>query len=220
MLAAGLPRERYAIRDFHFKLRIPIDRTQTLRTNLERQHGRLFAALVSRLAPCWRRPASLRLILLASIMARGASEGHHEHQDARGDHGRPILHGGAQGVRHSPRIRQRRHRFAPIIEGILRNRQDGGDMPEFVTVPHEHVAVAMAQGYYLMSGKMAGAMVHVNVGTANTICALMNAARNNTPMFLASGRSPSTETGDAGSRDFWIHWLRRISTRRPWCANT
>ena len=36
--------------------------------------------------------------------------------------------------------------FAPIIEGILRNRQDGGDMPEFVTVPHEHVAVGMAQG--------------------------------------------------------------------------
>jgi acetolactate synthase-1/2/3 large subunit len=98
--------------------------------------------------------------------------------------------------------------FAPIIEGILQNRQDGGDMPEFVTVPHEHVAVAMAQGYYLMSGKMAGAMVHVNVGTANTICALMNAARNNTPMFLASGRSPATETGDAGSRDFWIHWAQ------------
>jgi acetolactate synthase-1/2/3 large subunit len=98
--------------------------------------------------------------------------------------------------------------FAPIIEGILRNRQDGGDMPEFVTVPHEHVAVAMAQGYYLMSGKMAGAMVHVNVGTANTICALMNAARNNTPMFLAAGRSPATETGDAGSRDFWIHWAQ------------
>jgi acetolactate synthase-1/2/3 large subunit len=96
--------------------------------------------------------------------------------------------------------------FAPIIEGILRNRQDGGDMPEFVTVPHEHVAVAMAQGYYQMSGNIAGAMVHVNVGTANTICALMNAARNNTPMFLASGRTPSTETGDAGSREEWIHW--------------
>jgi hypothetical protein len=64
----------------------------------------------------------------------------------------------------------------------------------------------MAQGYYMMSGNIAGAMVHVNVGTANTICALMNAARNNTPMFLASGRTPSTETGDAGSREAWIHW--------------
>lgn len=41
--------------------------------------------------------------------------------------------------------------FAPIIEGILQNRQDGGDMPEFVTVPHEHVAVAMAQGYYSLA---------------------------------------------------------------------
>jgi len=55
---------------------------------------------------------------------------------------------------------------------------------------------AMAQGYYLMSGNMAGAMVHVNVGTANTICAVMNAARNNTPMFLASGahRTPRPAT--------------------------
>jgi len=110
--------------------------------------------------------------------------------------------------------------FAPIIEGILRNRQDGGDMPEFVTVPHEHVAVAMAQGYYLMSGKMAGAMVHVNVGTANTICALMNAARNNTPMFLASGRSPTPRPATQGPATSGSIGLRRISTRRPWCANT
>jgi len=48
----------------------------------------------------------------------------------------------------------------------------------------------------------------------------MNAARNNTPMFLAAGRSPATETGDAGSRDFWIHWAQENFDRRPWCANT
>ena len=36
--------------------------------------------------------------------------------------------------------------FAPIIEGILMNWKAGGDMPEFVTVPHENVALAMAQG--------------------------------------------------------------------------
>ena len=28
--------------------------------------------------------------------------------------------------------------FAPIIEGILMNWKAGGDMPEFVTVPHEN----------------------------------------------------------------------------------
>ncbi|MBX9761037.1 MAG: thiamine pyrophosphate-requiring protein [Beijerinckiaceae bacterium] len=98
--------------------------------------------------------------------------------------------------------------FAPIIEGILQNWQAGGEMPEFVTVPHENVAVAMAQGYYKASGDMAGVMVHVNVGTANTICALMNAARDNTPILLAAGRTPLTETGHAGSRDVPIHWAQ------------
>lgn len=98
--------------------------------------------------------------------------------------------------------------FAPIIEGILQNWKAGGEMPEFVTVPHENVAVAMAQGYYKASGVMAGVMVHVNVGTANTICALMNAARDNVPILLAAGRTPLTETGHAGSRDVPIHWAQ------------
>lgn len=98
--------------------------------------------------------------------------------------------------------------FAPIIEGILQNWQAGGDMPEFVTVPHENVAVAMAQGYYKVSGQMAGVMVHVNVGTANTVCALMNATRDNVPLLLAAGRTPLTETGHPGSRDVPIHWAQ------------
>lgn len=55
---------------------------------------------------------------------------------------------------------------------------------------------------------MAGVMVHVNVGTANTICALMNAARDNVPILLAAGRTPLTETGHAGSRDVPIHWAQ------------
>jgi acetolactate synthase-1/2/3 large subunit len=98
--------------------------------------------------------------------------------------------------------------FAPIIEGILQLRQRGGDMPEFVTVPHENVAVAMATGYYKVSGDMAAVMVHVNVGTANTVCAVMNATRDNAPVLLAAGRTPITETGHHGSRDLPIHWAQ------------
>ncbi|MEK9647474.1 MAG: thiamine pyrophosphate-binding protein, partial [Alphaproteobacteria bacterium] len=60
--------------------------------------------------------------------------------------------------------------FAPIIEGILRAGDAGHDIPRFVTVPHENVAVAMAQGYYKTSGHIAGVMVHVTVGTANALC--------------------------------------------------
>ncbi len=96
--------------------------------------------------------------------------------------------------------------FAPIIEGILQSQNAGHDLPEFVTVPHENVAVAMAQGYYKVTGEISAVMVHVNVGTANTVCALMNAARDNVPILLAAGRTPITETGHAGSRNVNIHW--------------
>ena len=96
--------------------------------------------------------------------------------------------------------------FAPIIEGILQSQNSGADLPQFVTVPHENVAMAMAQGYYKASGEIAGVMVHVNVGTANTVCGLMNAARDNAPILVAAGRTPITETGHHGSRNVGIHW--------------
>src|SRR5690606_25333572 len=67
--------------------------------------------------------------------------------------------------------------FAPIIEALVKLRHDAGSLPRFITVPHENLAVAMAHGYYLVTGKPAGVMVHVTVGTANTVCALMNAYR-------------------------------------------
>jgi acetolactate synthase-1/2/3 large subunit len=96
--------------------------------------------------------------------------------------------------------------FAPIIEGLVRAGDTGQRVPRFVTVPHENVAVAMAQGYYKASGKMAGVMVHVTVGTANALCGIMNASRDRVPVLLAAGRTPVTEKGDIGSRNVPIHW--------------
>ena len=95
--------------------------------------------------------------------------------------------------------------FAPIVEGISRNTGNA-KFPKFITVPHENVAMAMAHGYYRTCGKPAAVMVHVTVGTANTICGLMNAARDNVPMLLAAGRTPITETGHIASRNRSIHW--------------
>jgi acetolactate synthase-1/2/3 large subunit len=96
--------------------------------------------------------------------------------------------------------------FAPIIEALSRNPGTNRKYPRVITVPHENVAVAMAHGYYRVSGKPAVVMVHVTVGTGNTVCGLMNAARDNVPMILAAGRTPLTETGHAASRNRSIHW--------------
>ena len=96
--------------------------------------------------------------------------------------------------------------FAPIIEGLARGAGAGLAMPEALAVPHETVAVGMAHGYYLASGRPQAVMVHVNVGTANALMGLLNAARDNIPIFFTSGRTPVTDGGRVGSRDLPIHW--------------
>lgn len=98
--------------------------------------------------------------------------------------------------------------FAPLIEAMARMSAEGRPAPEFVTVPHENVAMAMAQGYSKVSGQASCVMVHVNVGTANAVMGVMNAKRDNVPVLLAAGRTPLTETGHAGSRDVLIHWAQ------------
>lgn len=96
--------------------------------------------------------------------------------------------------------------FAPIIEGLTRGNTVGLDMPEAVAITHENVAVGMAHGFYLVTGRPQAVMFHVNVGTANALMGLINAARDNVPMFFTSGRTPITEGGRTGSRDLPIHW--------------
>jgi acetolactate synthase-1/2/3 large subunit len=96
--------------------------------------------------------------------------------------------------------------FAPVIEGLVRLAGRKESIPRFITVPHENLAMAMAHGYYQVAGKPAGVMVHVTVGTGNTICALMNAARDNVPLLLMAGRTPLTQDGHIASRSAPIHW--------------
>ena len=96
--------------------------------------------------------------------------------------------------------------FPSIIEGLSKSLTGEGSAPTPMTVPHENLAVAMAHGYYVATGRLASVMVHVNVGTANAICGVMNAARENVPVLMTSGRTPLTEEGFDGSRSLYIHW--------------
>ncbi len=55
-------------------------------------------------------------------------------------------------------------------------------------------------------------MLHVNVGTANAICGLINAYRMNIPLLLLAGRTPLTEHGSVaqGTRSRHIHWAQEM----------
>lgn len=100
--------------------------------------------------------------------------------------------------------------FAPLIEAYSQAAQIGVAVPRPILATHENLAVAMAHGYGMVSRRIPAVMVHVSVGTANMICAAMNAARENVALLLTAGRSPLTETGLPGSRDGYIHWAQEM----------
>jgi len=100
--------------------------------------------------------------------------------------------------------------FPPIIEAFARAAEEATPVPKALAVPHENLAVAMAYGHTMVSGRPQAVMLHVNVGTANAICGLLNAARERIPMLVAAGRTPFSEAGRAGSRSLFIHWAQEM----------
>ena len=100
--------------------------------------------------------------------------------------------------------------FAPIVEALAKAENLETRVPAPVTCPHENTAMHMAIGYYLVTGKPQAVMVHVNVGTANGMNGLLNAARGNIPMLFTAGRTPTHEEGLAGHRSLDIHWTQEM----------
>jgi len=99
--------------------------------------------------------------------------------------------------------------FAPVAEAFARGLREGTPMPRPVLVPHENLGVAMAHGFTMVTGRAQAMMVHVGVGTANTINGLINAARMQIPFLLMAGRTPLTESGAVfGARNNYIHWAQ------------
>ncbi|HVA15306.1 MAG TPA: thiamine pyrophosphate-requiring protein [Stellaceae bacterium] len=101
--------------------------------------------------------------------------------------------------------------FAPIIEALAAiNAKGTTPRLKVISVGHENVATSMAMSYYLHTGRPQLVMFHVNVGTANGINALIDAARDRVPIIFTAGRTPLTESGFKGSRDTGIHWQQEM----------
>jgi acetolactate synthase-1/2/3 large subunit len=99
--------------------------------------------------------------------------------------------------------------FAPVVEAYPKGQKAGWRLPQIVVVPHENMGVAMAHGYAMVTGKPQAMMVHVGVGTANSLNGLINASRQNVPIFFTAGRTPITESGALpAARNNYIHWAQ------------
>jgi len=96
--------------------------------------------------------------------------------------------------------------FPPIIEGLAEAAAKDIALPRAIVIPHEHAAMGMAHGYYLASGRAQAVMAHTNVGLANCAIGAINAAIENIPVILFSGRTPVLEQGRLGARSVPIGW--------------
>ena len=96
-----------------------------------------------------------------------------------------------------------------IIEEMARWDKEGRKHPEVILCPHEVVAVHMAGGYALATGKCQAVLVHVDAGTANACMAIQNLFRYRLPVMLFAGRAPHTLHGElTGSRDTYVHFVQ------------
>lgn len=96
-----------------------------------------------------------------------------------------------------------------LIEEIARWDAEGRKHPEVILCPHEIVAVHMAGGYALATGRGQAVFVHVDAGTANACMAIQNLFRYRLPVMLFAGRAPFTLHGELpGSRDTYVHFVQ------------
>jgi acetolactate synthase-1/2/3 large subunit len=96
-----------------------------------------------------------------------------------------------------------------LIEALAEWDREGRKHPEMILCPHEVVAVHMAAGYALATGRAQAVFVHVDAGTANACMAIQNLFRYRLPVLLFAGRAPYTLHGElTGSRDTYVHFVQ------------
>jgi acetolactate synthase-1/2/3 large subunit len=71
-----------------------------------------------------------------------------------------------------------------LIEEMARWDKERRKHPDIILCPHEVVAVHMAGGYALATGRGQAVLVHVDAGTANAAMAIQNLFRYRLPVML------------------------------------
>jgi acetolactate synthase I/II/III large subunit len=102
-----------------------------------------------------------------------------------------------------------------IVEAYAAARRAGKKVPQFITAPHEMVAMTVAHGFAQASGRAQAVVVHVECGTQSLAGAVHNATKGRVPVLVFAGMSPATLEGEVrGSRNEFIHWLQDVFDQR------
>ncbi|MFJ7213055.1 thiamine pyrophosphate-binding protein [Amycolatopsis sp. NPDC098790] len=98
--------------------------------------------------------------------------------------------------------------WAPVWEALARQARDRTPGPRYVDLQHETLAVAMATGYALVTGRPQLVLLHAGPGLLQGACGIHGALLTGAPMVVCSAESTTygeTEP-DPGSQ-----WYRNLS---------
>jgi acetolactate synthase I/II/III large subunit len=101
--------------------------------------------------------------------------------------------------------------YYPVLEHLSRFANEGRKTPNQIMCLTEHLALSMAHGYAMATGRAQVVMVHVGLGTMALGGAVHNIMRGREPALIIAGRSPYTFEGELlGGRDRPYHWDQEI----------
>src|SRR5438128_9358647 len=94
--------------------------------------------------------------------------------------------------------------WSPVWEALARQKLDARPGPKFVESWHETVAVNMATGYTLITGRPQAVLLHAGVGVLQGGMGIHGAMQNEVPMVVMSGESQTL--GEDPALDIEQQW--------------
>jgi acetolactate synthase-1/2/3 large subunit len=99
--------------------------------------------------------------------------------------------------------------WAPVWEALVRRDAEGTPSPKYIDCWHETVAVGIANGYALVTGRMQAVLLHAGPGLLQGACAIHGALLSGAPMLVFS--SESNSYGERATVDPGSQWYRNLS---------
>lgn len=99
--------------------------------------------------------------------------------------------------------------WAPVWDVLAKPDQRGEGFPLYLSSRHEEIAVGMARGYAMATGKLPAVMIHTTVGSLHASMALRAALHEHIPMVVFTGESIAF--GEDEGPDPGGQWLRHLA---------
>jgi len=103
--------------------------------------------------------------------------------------------------------------WSPVLEALVRQQLANKAGPAFVESWHETLAVNMATGYTLMTGRPQAVLLHAGVGMLQGSMGVHGALQNEVPMVVMSGESQSL--GENPDLDIEPQWYGGLTVGGP-----